>query len=100
MAKRKQLTVSMAALRAYQPKGQDMRYPFGADSLAKLDEYISLKITAPGYNHAESIDLIGLDVYVYKYFEEYGWFFGIISRYFNVDNVGLIQVNKYNKIII
>ena len=53
MAKRKQLTVSMAALRAYQPKGQNMRYPFGAESLAKLDEYISLKITAPGYNHAE-----------------------------------------------
>jgi hypothetical protein len=94
MAGTKQFTTSLAALLEYQPKGQDKRYPFGAESLAKLDEYITLKITEPGYDQALEIDLIELDVFVYKYFDNFGWFFGMVSRFWSLNDIGYVQVDQ------
>jgi hypothetical protein len=94
MAQIKQLAVSLAALQEYQPNGQDQRYPFGAESLAKLDEFITLKITSPGYDQSEDIDLVELDIFFYKHFYNFGWFFGIASRFWTEDNVGLVQVDQ------
>jgi hypothetical protein len=96
MLSNKQMNVSMAALNKYQPKGQDVRYPFGADALIKLDEFITLKLTSPDYDPLIEIDLIGLDIFVYKYFVNFGWFFGIISRFWKLKGVGYVQVN-HNK---
>jgi hypothetical protein len=40
----------MQALRLYQPKGQAMRYEFGAESLAKLDDFVKLQLAAQNYD--------------------------------------------------
>jgi hypothetical protein len=95
-SKKRQFNVSLAALNQYQPKGQDIRYPFGAEALTKLDEYITLKITSPDHDQSADIDLIHLDVFVYKFFNEFGWFFGIVSRFWYLDGVGYVQVDQNN----
>jgi hypothetical protein len=97
-SKKKQFNISLTALNKYQPKGQDIRYPFGAEALTKLDDYITLKITSSDYDHSVEIDLIHLDIFVYKFFKEFGWFFGIVSRFWNLDGIGYIQVDQQFKI--
>jgi hypothetical protein len=94
MARRKQFTASMQALRLYQPKGQSMRYEFGAESLAKLDDFVKLQLAAQNYD-SKDIRVMQLDVFVYKHFKGYGWFFGIISRYWDFNGMGCVQVKYF-----
>jgi hypothetical protein len=96
MARRKLFTASMEAQRLYQPTGQAMRYEYGAESLAKLDDFVKLQLAAQNYD-SKDIHVMQLDVFVYKHFKGYGWFFGIISRYWDFNGMGCVQVNIFIK---
>jgi hypothetical protein len=72
-----------------------MRYPFGTESLAKLDEYILSRTNAPGFEQSEEINVLDLGIFVYKHFDRYGWFFGVLSRFWHSHGTRFMQVINF-----